>query len=823
MHAVSASTANEGSSHVVAKPIVLPSPGGGSTPSGGFMVSMVMDWLDAHPYQAEVLLTTLEGLGGAPRHRVVVQCTDRVPTDVVQEFRQRGHVVVIIEPYLDRTYCNKIAQLDHFLTPASFDVGTEGVLLLDLDIAVLGPLDIPDSEAVCGKVVDGPNPRLADIEQVFAKAGVALPEVIPSDWRERGETIATNLNGGVIYIPRRQVAVVRDRWRHWAAWMHADPEALPAARKHIDQVSFALTLAEGGIPWRHLPTHWNFPGGHNRTPSLVPTESVRLLHYHSWGLDDAGLVKPTYSETPVLDEGVAQVNAIVTRQPMAFFERFRRDRAWEAVASVPLLASDLFSPDFVAREVRTGCRRRLILHGGAPKTGTSSLQWHLAENRDELAARGIWFPPPSLSSEPKHQPLSAALRKGDIAGFVAYVERALRDMPDDTHTVIFTTEGIFNHWWDYPADAKAALRRLAALFDFELCLWLREPVAFAAALWAQYLLNPRAEGDSAEVQGRDVSLAQALEDDWFRRHLDYLGVFQEMELLLGKGRVRALPFQGDTVQGFLDEYDIAPLPVPPRRHNKSLGRLGIALARFVNRRLGDGPARMGALRCVEWLDRRVGHWAGGVQVASQERMLIEQSSAAAWRTMQPLLAKPRPRRRRQRPKVFCIGFHRTGTKSLAAALETLGYRVTGPNGARDPAIEQRALPLALALAAEFDALNDNPTPMLYKELDTAFPSSRFILTKRPTDAWLASAVRYFGAEETPMREWIYGHGSPLGFEAAYRTRYESHTADVVSHFRDRSDLLVLDFEAGDGWPELCAFLGEDIPETPFPHINRSDP
>ncbi|MYE24255.1 MAG: hypothetical protein F4Y01_09965 [Gammaproteobacteria bacterium] len=186
-----------------------------------------------------------------------------------------------------------------------------------------------------------------------------------------------------------------------------------------------------------------------------------------------------------------------------------------------------------------------------------------------------------------------------------------------------------------------------------------------------------------------------------------------------------------------------------------------------------------------------------------------------------MLDKPPPRRRRQRPKVFCIGFHRTGTKSLATALEFLGYRVTGPNGARDPNIANNALALVLGLAGEFDALNDNPTTVLYRELDAAFPGSRFILTTRSTGAWLASAVRYFGTDETPMREWIYGHGSPVGFESVYRERYESHNAEVAAHFEGRPDLLVLDFERGDGWPELCAFLGEDVPEAPFPHTNRS--
>jgi len=37
-------------------------------------------------------------------------------------------------------------------------------------------------------------------------------------------------------------------------------------------------------------------------------------------------------------------------------------------------------------------------------------------------------------------------------------------------------------------------------------------------------------------------------------------------------------------------------------------------------------------------------------------------------------------------KIFGISFHKTGTKSLARALSSLGYSVTGPNGTRDPEI-----------------------------------------------------------------------------------------------------------------------------------------
>lgn len=46
-------------------------------------------------------------------------------------------------------------------------------------------------------------------------------------------------------------------------------------------------------------------------------------------------------------------------------------------------------------------------------------------------------------------------------------------------------------------------------------------------------------------------------------------------------------------------------------------------------------------------------------------------------------------------KIFCIGFHKTGTKSLGTALDILGYRVCGPVGVKDPDIAKNVLPLII--------------------------------------------------------------------------------------------------------------------------------
>ncbi len=171
-------------------------------------------------------------------------------------------------------------------------------------------------------------------------------------------------------------------------------------------------------------------------------------------------------------------------------------------------------------------------------------------------------------------------------------------------------------------------------------------------------------------------------------------------------------------------------------------------------------------------------------------------------------------------KVFGIGFHKTGTTSLARALRVLGYRVAGPFGVHDDAIAATAVARAISIAAEWDAVQDNPWPLVYRELDEAYPGSKFILTVRDTDRWLASIMQHFGGETTPMREWIYGVGDPIGHEEIYRNRYEQHNRDVVEYFQNRpGELLMFNLAGGDGWDELCRFLGVAVPESPFPHAN----
>ena len=174
-----------------------------------------------------------------------------------------------------------------------------------------------------------------------------------------------------------------------------------------------------------------------------------------------------------------------------------------------------------------------------------------------------------------------------------------------------------------------------------------------------------------------------------------------------------------------------------------------------------------------------------------------------------------------RPKVFCIGFHKTGTKSMGEALKALDYRVAGPFGIADPQISSNGLARGLEIASEHDAVQGAPWPLLFRDLDRHFPDSRFVLTVRDPDRWIESAVAHFGDRSRPVREWVYGPGlgSPRGNEERWLQRYRSHQREVSEHFAGRDEaLLVMDLEAGDGWAELCRFLDNESPDVPFPHL-----
>jgi len=160
------------------------------------------------------------------------------------------------------------------------------------------------------------------------------------------------------------------------------------------------------------------------------------------------------------------------------------------------------------------------------------------------------------------------------------------------------------------------------------------------------------------------------------------------------------------------------------------------------------------------------------------------------------------------PMVFCIGFPKTGTSSLDKALAILGYRnIHWPRAHYKPKCGW----IEYIRKSPYDSFSDDPIcdfPLI-KEIDKAFPGSKFINTPREPDSIVRSWENYF--KNAP---WNIENEED---KKVLINRYKKYSDNVLKYFENRpQDFLNLDIIGGEGWEKLCEFLDKPIPDVPFP-------
>lgn len=84
---------------------------------------------------------------------------------------------------------------------------------------------------------------------------------------------------------------------------------------------------------------------------------------------------------------------------------------------------------------------------------------------------------------------------------------------------------------------------------------------------------------------------------------------------------------------------------------------------------------------------------------------------------------------KKKKNVIGIGFHKTGTFTLDTALKKLGYKVLGAKTELASALLHSDIESVLKITEKYDAFQDNPWPLLYKELNRKFSNSKFIFAQ----------------------------------------------------------------------------------------------
>ncbi|KAL6786340.1 hypothetical protein J3E68DRAFT_447245 [Trichoderma sp. SZMC 28012] len=213
--------------------------------------------------------------------------------------------------------------------------------------------------------------------------------------------------------------------------------------------------------------------------------------------------------------------------------------------------------------------------------------------------------------------------------------------------------------------------------------------------------------------------------------------------------------------------------------------------------------------------------------------------------------------------VIHVALFRMATRSLAEAYRTLGYKTH--HGVEDilgnpwDEIEQAAeatwptVPNARPRSRftrsdwdnlwgnEYDIVTDLACPFA-DQLIQAYPDAKVVIVQRDFDSWWNSyQAGVLDKLFSPGQQiFVFLIGSVIGSRAAeamLKVNYGFFKATSVSEIREHArevydeyyrqiraiipEAKRLEYTMGDGWEPLCAFLGKDVPDIPFPRLNDS--
>jgi hypothetical protein len=194
-------------------------------------------------------------------------------------------------------------------------------------------------------------------------------------------------------------------------------------------------------------------------------------------------------------------------------------------------------------------------------------------------------------------------------------------------------------------------------------------------------------------------------------------------------------------------------------------------------------------------------------------------------------------------RVVGAGLGRTGTNSLMTALETLldgpchhmykvfvndegeAWRDIGRAGGKQQS------ELLGDVMANYVAACDWPSAAYWELLAADNPDALILLSTRASgEAWFKSASdTIFKAMDDfpdgPWKDMVHElivdkfAGGDLTDKDACIAAYEAHNQYVRDHADPKR---LLEWQATDGWPPICDWLGVPVPDEPFPHTNTTE-
>jgi len=232
--------------------------------------------------------------------------------------------------------------------------------------------------------------------------------------------------------------------------------------------------------------------------------------------------------------------------------------------------------------------RRVYIHVGLPKTGTTYLQHALWTHRDDLAERGLLLPGPHrrrhlLASLEVREDPKLARRKGDVKAPWRSLVRECRRWPGDV---------VISHEF-FGAASPEQVRRIVddlAGFDVHVVVTARPMTDLGISRWQEWVKSGGKMGVDAYPQRKAYDPV----DEWGWGSFDLADMLQRWGSVVPHRRIHVLPLDpANSAQDLWRRFaavlgvDVEDLPAPDAPANRSLGVAEVELLRRVNRELTD--------------------------------------------------------------------------------------------------------------------------------------------------------------------------------------------------------------------------------------------
>ncbi|MGI8649093.1 MAG: sulfotransferase family protein [Rubrobacter sp.] len=201
-------------------------------------------------------------------------------------------------------------------------------------------------------------------------------------------------------------------------------------------------------------------------------------------------------------------------------------------------------------------------------------------------------------------------------------------------------------------------------------------------------------------------------------------------------------------------------------------------------------------------------------------------------------------------KVIGAGFGRTGTTSLKAALDRLGF---GPTYHMEEVMKspRNSALWSHYLDAEcfdwdevfrgYGSAVDWPASAYYRELAAKYPEAKIILTVRDPESWYESASKtIYAISAAARRSVVVSFGKifvahlrnvsrltdGIIWDGVFDGRFEDREHAISRFLKNTEEVRrtipperLLVYEVREGWGPLCEFLGLEGPDESFPRLN----